>query len=72
MYPGITLHGMRQKVFAGKFEIVLHLGSTQKGQIILQNLGFSKYNPNWASMNFLATPSYSKAPSNTINGDFEM
>ena len=40
MYPGITLHGMRQKVFAGKFEIVLHLGSTQKGQIILQNLGF--------------------------------
>ena len=40
MYPEITRQGMRQKVFAGKFEIVLYLGSTQKGQIILQNLGF--------------------------------
>ena len=41
MYPEITLHGMRQKIFAGKFEIVLYLGSTQKGQIIMQNLAFN-------------------------------
>ena len=40
MYHGITLQGMRQKVFVGKFEIVLYLGSTKKGQIIMQNLAF--------------------------------
>ena len=41
MYPGITLQDMRPKVFVGKFEIVLYLGSTQKGQIIMQNLAFN-------------------------------
>ena len=41
MYPVITLQDMRPKVFAGKFEIVLYLGPTQKGRIILQNLGFT-------------------------------
>ena len=38
---GITFQGMRQKVFEGKLKIVLYLGSTQKGQIIMQNLAFS-------------------------------
>ena len=43
MYPGITLQGMRQKVFAVKFEIVLHLGSSPKGKIIMQNLAYRHF-----------------------------
>ena len=32
--------GPEIKVFTGKFEIVLYLGSTPKGQIFMQNLAF--------------------------------
>ena len=33
---------MSLKVLSGKFEIFLYLGSTQEGQIIMQNLAFRK------------------------------